>query len=133
MDIPMPAEMNQTGPSLRLVMHIWAPKKEEVLRVQAIRELTGYQAWQKYVMNPAGMLEKFDEIYKNPSAILRTHIEMYMPILAVLPAQGLAIRQPIRHCRPSYHHMPAVTALIVGQDSSPAADVHFGRLAPGYS
>ena len=58
MDLPMPASMNQTGPSVRLVMHIWTPKKEEALRVPAIRELTGYQAWQKYVMNPAGMLDK---------------------------------------------------------------------------
>ena len=58
MDLPMPAEMNQTGLSLKLAMHIWTPKKEEVLRVPAIRELTGYQNWQRYVMNPAGMLEK---------------------------------------------------------------------------
>ena len=102
MDIPMPAEMNQTGPSARLVMHLWTAKKEEALRVPAIRELTGYQAWQKYVMNPAGTLDKlfgkmpgmsnimgptFEEIYKNPSVILRTHIEMYMPFMAAVAKQ----------------------------------------------
>jgi hypothetical protein len=102
MDLPMPASMNQTGPSVRLVMHIWTPKKEEALRVPAIRELTGYQAWQKYVMNPAGMLDKifgkmpgmsntvgpmFDELYKSPSVILRMHMEIYMPLLAALARQ----------------------------------------------
>jgi hypothetical protein len=102
LDLPMPASMNQTGPSVRLVMHIWTAKKEEALRVPAIRELTGYQAWQKYVMNPAGMLDKmfgkmpgmsntmgpmFDELYKNPSVILRMHMEMYMPLLAALARQ----------------------------------------------
>ena len=102
MDLPMLAAMNQTGPSVRLAMHIWTAKKEEALRVPAIRELTGYQTWQRYVMNPAGMLAKmfgkmpgmsktigpmFDELYKNPSVILRMHIEMYMPLLAALAKQ----------------------------------------------
>jgi hypothetical protein len=102
MPMPMPAGMNQSGPSLRLVMHIWTAKKEEALRVPAIRELTGYQAWQRYILNPAGMLEKFagkmpgmsntigpmfDEIYKNPSVILRMHMEMYMPFMAVVAKQ----------------------------------------------
>jgi hypothetical protein len=98
MDLPLPAAMNQGGPSVRLVMHIWTPKKEEVLRVAAIRELTGYQNWQRYVMNPTGMLDKlfgkmgmpntmgpmFEEVYKNSSVILRTRMEIYMPFLAVL-------------------------------------------------
>ena len=103
MDSPMvPAGMNENGPTLRMVMHIWTAKKEEALRVPAIRELTGYQAWQKYVMNPVGMLQKLfgkmpgmssaigpmlDEISKNSSVILRTRVEMYMPFMAVLAKQ----------------------------------------------
>lgn len=109
LDLPMLAAMNQAGPGVRLVMHIWTARKEEGLRVPAIRELTGYQAWQKYVMNPVGMLDKifgkmpgmsntmapmFEELYKNPSVILRMHMEMYMPFLAALakqmPRQGQA-------------------------------------------
>jgi hypothetical protein len=109
-DIPMPAEMNQTGPGVRLVMHIWTAKKEEALRVPAIRELTGYQAWQKYVLNPMGMSEKvagnlpgmadtitpmLEEIYKNPSVILRTRTEVYTPFLAAMAkrttGQGQAV------------------------------------------
>jgi len=102
MAIPMPAATTNAGPSVRLVMHIWTARKEEALRVPAIRELTGYQAWQKYVMNPVGMLDKmfgkmpgmsntmapmFEELYKNPSVILRMHMEMYMPFLAALARQ----------------------------------------------
>jgi hypothetical protein len=105
MDMPMPAGMNQTGPSMRMVMHIWTAKKEEALRVPAIRELTGYQAWQKYILNPEGMFEKLagkmpamsntigpllEEIFKNQSVILRTHMEMYMPFMAVAAKQMAA-------------------------------------------
>jgi hypothetical protein len=105
MDIPLPPGMTkQTGPSMsmRLVMHIWTAKKEEALRVPAIRELTGYQAWQRYIMNPAGMFEKLagkmpgmsnaigpllEELSKNQSVMLRTHTEIYMPFLAVMAKQ----------------------------------------------
>ena len=95
MDLPLMAA--QAGPGLKLVMHIWNARKEEALRVPAIRELTGYQAWQRYVMNPTGMLDKmfaklpgmsntftpmFEEMCKNPSVILRMRMEMYVPFLA---------------------------------------------------
>jgi len=107
-DIPMPpGAMKQAGPSMnmKMVMHIWTAKKEEALRVPAIRELTGYQAWQRYIMNPAGMFEKLtgkmpgmsnivgpllEEIYKNQAVILRTHTEIYMPFLAGVAKQMAA-------------------------------------------
>ncbi|MGC9946673.1 MAG: hypothetical protein ABSF64_09935 [Bryobacteraceae bacterium] len=105
MEMPMPAGMPKpTGPSInvKMVMHIWTAKKEEALRLPAIRELTGYQAWQKYIMNPAGMFEKLagkmpgmanaigplvDEMSKNQSVILRNRMEIYMPFLAVVAKQ----------------------------------------------
>jgi hypothetical protein len=107
-EIPTPAEAaKQIGPgmSMKMVMHIWTAKKEEALRVPAIRELTGYQAWQRYIMNPAGMFEKLagkmpamakiiapfeEEIFKNQSVILRSHIEIYMPFLAAVAKQAAA-------------------------------------------
>jgi hypothetical protein len=94
--------MNQTGPGMKLVMHIWTAKQAEALRVPAIRELTGYQAWQRYFMNPAGMIGKMmpgmnktigpmiEEMFKNQSVILRTRMEVYMPFLAVVQKQALA-------------------------------------------
>jgi len=101
-DMPMPAEMSSTGSGARIVMHIWTAKKEEALRVPAIRELTLYNAWQRYVMNPVGLLQKvagkapgmsgmlmpaLEETYKNPAVILRTQIEVYLPFLATLAKQ----------------------------------------------
>jgi hypothetical protein len=90
---------------MKMVMHIWTAKKEEALRVPAIRELSGYQAYQRYIMNPAGMFEKLaskmpglakvmgplmEEISKNQSVMLRTQTELYMPFLAGLAKQAAA-------------------------------------------
>ncbi|HUE01645.1 MAG TPA: hypothetical protein VMR62_18890 [Bryobacteraceae bacterium] len=114
MDLPimnqtMNQMMNQSGPGMKMVMHIWTAKKEEALRVPAIRELTGYYAWQKYVLNPAGMMQKMagkvpglsesvgpllEEIFKNQSVILRSQMEMYMPFLATVAKQMAAKDQP---------------------------------------
>lgn len=106
MDIPMPSNMpQQSGPSVKLVVDIWTAKKDENLRVQALRELAGYYAWQKYVMNPAGIFDKLagqmpgmkaamgplvDEMFKNQSVILRTHMEIYVPLLAGVAKQMAA-------------------------------------------
>jgi hypothetical protein len=107
MDMPTPAGKNPggAGMSVKMVMHIWTAQKEEALRVPAIRELTGYYAWQKYVMNPMGIMEKLagkmpgvssaigplvDEMSKNQSVILRTHIEIYLPFMATLAKQMAA-------------------------------------------
>lgn len=83
-------------------MHIWTARKEEALRVPAIRDLTGYQAWQRYVLNPVAMLDKLlgkmpgmsgslgpmlEELYKNPSVILRMRIEVFTPFLATMAKQ----------------------------------------------
>jgi hypothetical protein len=105
LDIPLPAGMaKSTGPdiNMKLVMHIWAAKKEEALRLPAIRELTGYQAWQRYIMSPAGMFEKLagkmpgmanvlgpflEELSKNQAVMLRTHTEIYLPFLAAMGKQ----------------------------------------------
>lgn len=104
MDFPMPGT-TQNGPAMKMVIHLWTAKKEEALRVPAIRELTGYQAWQRYIMNPAGVFEKMAgkmpgvseiiapllaEMFKNQAVILRTHMEIYTPILATLAKQMAA-------------------------------------------
>jgi TonB family protein len=99
MDMPMPAGMRQTGPSLRLAMQIWNAKQGEALRVPTIRELTGFNLWQKYFLNPAGTIAKLvgkmpgvggmvtpmlEETLKNQSVILRIHMDMYMPFMAAM-------------------------------------------------
>ncbi|MGD0359746.1 MAG: hypothetical protein ABSC93_02690 [Bryobacteraceae bacterium] len=105
MDFPLPPGMTQNGPAMKMVIHIWTAKNEEAMRVPAIRELTGYQAWQRYIMNPAGVFEKvagkmpgvseiigplLTEMFKNQAVILRTHMEIYTPILATLAKQMAA-------------------------------------------
>lgn len=105
MELPIP-NMSQAGePGIRLVMHIWTAKAEEALRNPAIRELTGYNQWQKYILNPAGAMEKiagkfpgvadtmrpiFDEMFKSQAVIMRNHMEMYMPFLATVAKQMAA-------------------------------------------
>jgi TonB family protein len=104
MAMPTPAGTTQTGPGVRLVMQIWNAKSGEALRVPAIRELTAFNLWQKYFLNPAGMIENIagkmpaigemvtpmvEEILKNQSVILRMHINMYMPFMAAM-AQKMA-------------------------------------------
>lgn len=110
MDIPTPPGMNQPALNMKMVMHIWTPKKEEVLRVPAIRELTAHQALQKYVMNPASMMDKlfgkmpgmsstigplFDEIDKIPSVILRMHVELYVPLPSATVGPMLEMNQEV--------------------------------------
>ena len=107
MDLPTPAATPQTSPSVRLAMQIWNAKQGEALRVPAIRELTGFNLWQKYFLDPAGMIAKIAgkmpgigemvtpllrETLKNQSVILRIHVEMYMPFMAKL-AQTMAAQK----------------------------------------
>jgi TonB family protein len=104
MAMPMPAGTSQAGPGVRLVMQIWNAKSGEALRVPAIRELTGFNLWQKYFLNPTGMIENIsgkmpaiggmvtpmlEEILKNQSVILRMHVNMYMPFMVAM-AQKMA-------------------------------------------
>ncbi len=99
MDMPMPAGTQQTGPSVKLAMQIWTAKQGEALRVPTIRELTGFNLWQKYFLNPAGTIARIagkmpgigeavtpmvEETLKNQSVILRVHVDMYMPIMAAM-------------------------------------------------
>ena len=51
-EMPVPGS-DQLIPMMRMVMQIWTAKPEEALRVRAIRELTGYNLWTSYFMNPA--------------------------------------------------------------------------------
>jgi TonB family protein len=101
-DMPVPSNVTQPSPTIRLVMQIWTALPGEALRVPAIRELTGFNLWQKYFLNPATTFEKiagkipaaaetvtpiFEELSKNQSVILRMHMDMYMPSIAALAQQ----------------------------------------------
>jgi hypothetical protein len=90
-DMALPGSAAATT-AMKLVMQIWTAKASEAISVPAIRELTGYQAWQKYVMDPTAMMTKLmgkmpamsgtvapmiEELTKNQSVILRMHMDLY--------------------------------------------------------
>ncbi|HWF11598.1 MAG TPA: hypothetical protein VG297_24185, partial [Bryobacteraceae bacterium] len=88
------------GPMVREVMQLWFAKSGEVLRVPAIRELTGYSLWSFATTNPAGQLEAMfkalpgmgdlvTQMTKNmqTGVMLRMHVEMFMPSMAQMLRQ----------------------------------------------
>jgi hypothetical protein len=89
------------GPMVRMVMQMWIAKPGEVLRVPAIRELTGYSIWSWTTMNPtAGMegmmkqmpgfadiLEPIMNETQKGTTVMRTHVELFMPAMAVMLKQ----------------------------------------------
>jgi hypothetical protein len=102
MQTPEPGAASPSDLSMKIVMQIWTAKPGEALRLPAIRELAGFNLWQKLFLNPVEMLgplapkssdtgnamEKlFAEIGKNQSVLLRMHMEMFMPSMGALAAQ----------------------------------------------
>jgi len=112
LEMPIP-NSTQPAPTMKIVMHVWNAKAGEALNVPVIRELTAYNAWQRYVLSPTAMLQKMagmmpgaaaalnpmiDEMTKNPSVILRMDLAIYTPLAAMLarkmPQAGSAA-QPV--------------------------------------
>jgi hypothetical protein len=90
-----------SGPMVKVVMQLWTAKPGEVLRVPAIRELTGYSLWSWATMNPtAGMegmmkqmpgfaeaLEPLMNDMQKGTTLMRMHADMFMPAMAVMLKQ----------------------------------------------
>jgi hypothetical protein len=86
------------GPMVKMVIQLWSAKPGEVLRVPAIRELTGYSLWSYTTMNPAvfmgkamkqipGFSDIFDPLMKEMmegATVLRVHMDMFMPAMAAM-------------------------------------------------
>ena len=93
-ETPMPPGLPQSSLSLRLVIRIWTARPEAVLRIPAVRELSGFQRWQTYFMNPVDVVKELapgnaatslaEELANDPSLMLRMDMEMYLPSLAAL-------------------------------------------------
>jgi hypothetical protein len=89
------------GPMVRMVMQMWTAKPGEVLRVPAIRELTGYSLWSWTTMNPisgmegmmkqvpgfADILEPLMTEMQKGTTLMRTHMDMFMPAMAAMLKQ----------------------------------------------
>jgi hypothetical protein len=96
LEMPIPGG-DQPMQAMRMVMHLWTAKPEEALRVQAIRELTAYNLWTNYVMNPTqgmekifdampgfgkGMKQMFDQLGARKAVMLRTDMKLYSTMFA---------------------------------------------------
>jgi hypothetical protein len=108
-DLPLPPGMFQPGEIVtvtKMVMHIWTATPAEVQRVPALSEL-GAHMFATRLMSPAGWMEQtlgrlpglaegsapmVDYFSKSSTPILKSHSEIYMPIMAkigqLLQAQG---------------------------------------------
>jgi hypothetical protein len=97
--IPAPGtDPAPAGPTVRIVLQFWTAKPAEALRVPAIHELAGYSAYWNATMGPLVSIDKmmnqlpgfasaFDPFMKalrNGGALLRTHMELYMPAMAAM-------------------------------------------------
>jgi hypothetical protein len=102
MTMSMPDSMKDVMPSMgmKMVTRVWSASPSERLRVPGLWQLSGYELWQNYFMNPMGAIDKMlpggmmegikpmiDAMQKDQSAVLRstTEISMSMP-LPGLPA-----------------------------------------------
>jgi len=101
--------MAQSGPSMKMVMHIWTARPEEVLRSQALREFSGYTQYSALFLNTADMVKKmmgrmpgfgggfesmFREIQQSNTAVLRIRMEIRMPMMALIAQQMAKAGQP---------------------------------------
>jgi hypothetical protein len=93
MTMTMPDNMKDVMPSMgmKMVLRVWSASPGERLRVPGLWQLSGYELWQNYFMNPIGAMGKMlpegvkpmiDAMQKDQSAVLRsvTEISMNMPM-----------------------------------------------------
>ncbi len=104
-DAPAGQAALPAGPMVRIVMHVWIAKGSEALRVPALREVAGYNMMSMEAINPLATIEKaFQQLpglgeslasltkdlltSSSGSIMLRTQMEMFMPMLAGLTGQA---------------------------------------------
>jgi hypothetical protein len=104
MTVDAPEGAPFTGPMVKMTMRLWMAKPSEAERVPAVRELAALNLWNYGAMNPGAMMQKMfeqmpgmgegikslvEQFSKNKTMLLRTHVDMYMPMLAALPNSPL--------------------------------------------
>ncbi|MBZ5606936.1 MAG: hypothetical protein LAP38_01650 [Acidobacteriia bacterium] len=109
-DMALPEGLPQAGPMMRVVMQFWGARPEEAPRVPAIRQLAGFSAYNSAVMNPFEMIEKtlahvpgmsqdfapkLRELASNSPLLLKSHVALFMPMMAQLAQQMEKQGQPL--------------------------------------
>jgi hypothetical protein len=64
-----------TGMTMKMVFRIWTAKPSETLRVQAIRELTGYNLYANQFMNPVESMKKMFEMFPGMGDTLKDMVD----------------------------------------------------------
>jgi hypothetical protein len=109
-----PTQNMPPGPTVRMLMQFWTAKAGEVMRVPAIRELTGYSLWSYATMNPAAAMGKmmkqfpgsdaFEPLMKEMqqgTTVLRIHMDVFMPTMAAMLQRVPAGNRSIHAIDPS--------------------------------
>jgi hypothetical protein len=87
MDMPENVKNSMPPMAVTMVMRTWSAAASERLRVPGLWQLSGFELWQSYFMNPAGSLGKMmpegmkpmvDAMQKDQSATLRMSMEVSM-------------------------------------------------------
>ena len=91
-----------SGPMVKYVMHLWTAKPDEAFHNEAIRQLTGHNMYMMQLLNPAGQMQKlfanmpslgkaventWSEFSGGKQVVLKTHGEMFMPMMAMIAQQ----------------------------------------------
>ena len=92
------------GPMVRMTMHMWLAKGSEALRVQALREVSGYNLMAMEALSPVATIEKMfqqfpgmgdaltglqkDAMAGGGSVMLRMQLDMAVPMMAALTGQA---------------------------------------------
>jgi hypothetical protein len=99
MTVDMPGAADAATPMMKLTMQVWTAKAAEAARVPAVREISGYKLWSNAMMNPAAAMEKMlkqlpgfgdnvaammKELKAGSAVLLRTHTDVYMPMLGTM-------------------------------------------------
>jgi len=102
--MPVPDGAKQPAMSMKFVIKIWSALPIERMRVPALWELSGYELWQKYFMNPMGASSKsgmggfmapmLEAMGKDQSVALRTRMEMFMEMPSLVAAGAAASSTP---------------------------------------
>ncbi len=138
--ISMPIAGTETsGPMMKMVMRTWVAKPEEVLRVPALRELTGFTQFSTVFGNTTDLLKKMfgkipgaegfqsmmDEAQKRKAVNLRTRMEIQMPAMAQLAQQMAKAGQPLPAGFDPNAPFGTVTQELVELSSTPIDDAVF--------
>ncbi len=102
MTVDAPEGAPFTGAMIKMVMRLWMAKPSETDRLPAVRELAALNLWNYGAMNPGSMMQKMfeqmpgmadglkplmEEFSKNRTMLVRTNVDIYMPMFAQLAKQ----------------------------------------------